>query len=217
MNYNINDIMPYIKNYDFGEYFTAREEDFLISSVDCEDELSFDWEDGASKLVIVPENKDYVIKIPFNAMYDNFLCEYYDYSQNYCTTEMYLYYKIANEENPIFAQFFLPLTYIEEFENWEIYIQPKCQIYNNLDENERSRSYSKNSFDKIKANKNVSYSTTLPLDWLAAVTEVLGDIDLVVEFINMLEKYDINQDLHSGNIGYYNGKPIILDYAGFYD
>ena len=57
MNYNINDILPYVENYEFDEYFTSREEDFLISSIDC-DELSFDWEDGASKLVIIPEDKD---------------------------------------------------------------------------------------------------------------------------------------------------------------
>lgn len=215
MNYNINDILPYVENYEFSEYFTSREEDFLISSIDC-DELSFDWEDGASKLVIIPEDKDYVIKIPFNASCDTFLCEYYDYSYNYCEKECNLYKKISFEENPLFTQFFLPLTKVREFENWEVYIQPKCQIYNHLEEEDRSKTYSKDSMMKVKS-KKLGYYTNLPDDWIAAVTEMLKDTKLVKEFIDMLQKYDITQDLHSGNIGYYNGKPVILDYAGFYD
>ena len=215
MNYNINDILPYVENYEFDEYFTSREEDFLISSIDC-DELSFDWEDGASKLVIIPEDKDYVIKIPFNAGYDTFLCEYYDYSYNYCEEECNLYEKISFEENPLFTQFFRPLTKVKEFEDWDVYIQPKCQIYNNLEEEDRSKSYSKDSMMKVKS-KKLRHYTNLPEDWLAAVTEVLKDVQLVREFILFLEEYDITQDLHSGNIGYYNNKPVILDYAGFYD
>ena len=215
MNYNINDILPYVENYEFSEYFTSREEDFLISSIDC-DELSFDWEDGASKLVIIPEDKDYVIKIPFNARYEDFLCEYYDYSYNYCEEECNLYEKISFEENPLFAQFFLLLTKVREFEDWDVYIQPKCQIYNNLEEEDRSKSYSKDSMMKVKS-KKLRHYTNLPEDWLAAVTEVLKDVQHVREFILFLEEYDITQDLHSGNIGYYNNKPVILDYAGFYD
>ena len=38
------------------------------------------------------------------------------------------------------------------------------------------------------------------------------------EFLRLndfLEWYDIN-DLHSGNIGYINGKLVFIDYAGYY-
>lgn len=211
MYYNINDIMPYVKNYNFGDYFSTKEEDFLVSSVECNDNLSFDWEDGASKLVIIPENTDFVIKIPFNSEYD--VDEYYEFSQNYCETEIDLYDRIV-DEYPMFAQFFLPLTRVEECREWDIYIQPKCQTYNDADENMKSNSYSKESLTKVKSDLG---GTGLPTDWMAAVTEVLEDINLVKEFINVLEMYDITQDLHRGNIGYCNGKPVILDYAGFYD
>lgn len=214
MYYNINDILPYVENYDFGEYFTAKEEDFLISSINCEDELSFDWEDGASKLVIIPEDKDYVIKIPFNG---NFYVDegYFNFSQNYCETEIDLYKRIA-DENPLFSQFFLPLTRVDEYNEWDIYIQPKCQAYHNAAEKDKSKSYSKDSLNKVR-NEKILYNSALPKDWLAAVTEILKDVELVKEFVDMLEEYDITQDLHMGNIGYCNGKPIILDYAGFYD
>lgn len=213
MNYNINDILPYVENYNFGEYFTTKEEDFLISSIDC-DELSFDWEDGASKLVIIPEDKDYVIKIPFNGNYyeDD---GYFNFSYNYCETEIELYERIF-EENPIFSQLFLPLTRVEEYREWDVYVQPKCQAYNNTNEKIRSKSYSKDSLNKVRS-EDMLYKSSLPKDWLAAVTEILGDVNLVKNFIIMLEEYDITQDLHNGNIGYYNGKPVILDYAGFYD
>lgn len=213
MNYNINDILPYVENYNFGEYFTTKEEDFLVSSVPCDDELSFDWEDGASKLVIIPEDKDYVIKIPFNGEYDEYNKKYYDFSYNYCETEIELYDKIF-KENPIFIQFFLPLIRVEEFRKWDVYIQPKCQAYNNTDERIRSKSYSKESLTKAE---KVVEDILLPTDWVAAVAEVLQDISLVMEFINILSKYDIMNDLHKGNIGYCNGKPVILDYANFYD
>ena len=108
MNYNINDILPYVENYNFGEFFTESEEDFLISCIKCDEAHDFDWEDGASKLVIIPEHDDFVIKIPFNGSYDWVDREYTDFSQNYCETEIDLYEKII-AENPIFAQFFLPL------------------------------------------------------------------------------------------------------------
>lgn len=217
MNYNINDIMPYIKNYDFGEYFTAREEDFLVSSVDCDDDLEFDWDCGATKMVVIPENMDYVIKIPFNGYYDEFEKKYYEYcySQNYCENEIELYNEIF-KENPLFAQFFLPLTRVEEFREWDVYIQPKCQIYNNMDYFERSNSYSKASLIKIKSD-DVLNCAGLPDDWLAAVAEVLDDIELVKKFINFLESHNITEDLHRCNIGYYEDKPVILDYAGYYD
>lgn len=214
MNYNINDIMPYIENYNFLEYFTSKEEDYLVSSIEVgDDRFNFDWEDGASKLVIIPENTDYVIKIPFNAAYNEFDNEYYEYSQNYCETEIELYDKIF-QENPLFIQFFLPLTRVEEYREWDVYVQPKCQAYNNTDEKIRSKSYSKESFTKAK---KVTQYLSLPTDWVAAVAEILKDISLVEEFIDILEEYDITQDLHRGNIGYCNGKPVILDYAGFYD
>lgn len=217
MYYNINDIMPYVENFEFLEYFTSKEEDYLVSSIEVgDDRFNFDWEDGASKLVIIPENTDYVIKIPFNATYDEFDNEYYEYSQNYCETEISLYNRILFEANPLFAQFFLPLTRVKEFENWDIYIQPKCQTYDDVSEEEKKHSYSQGSLMKVKS-KKLGFYVNLPDDWLAAVTEVLKNVQLVKEFISLLEEYDITQDLHRGNIGYCNGKPVILDYAGFYD
>lgn len=214
MNYNINDIMPYIENYHFSDSFSSRDEDFLISAINCEKCPSFDWNDGASKLVIIPDKENYVIKIPFNSGYDGY-DDKYDFSQNYCETEKDLYEKILKEE-PLFAQFFLPLTRIEEFTEYDIYIQPKCQVYFCTEEKERSLSYSEESLKKVKK-KIFNVDTNLPVDWIAALTEVLQDIYLVEEFFNFLGKYDIHQDLHKGNIGYYNNKPVILDYAGFYD
>ena len=212
MNYNINDIIPYVKNYNFGDFFTENEEDFLISAIDCENTSNFDWDDGASKLVIIPENCDYVIKIPFNGSYDSFEGCYTEFSQNYCETEIDLYEKIISE-NPVFAQFFLPLIKVEEFKKYNIYIQEKCHSYIDTDEKERQSSYSKESLTRaFEFQKH-----PLPLDWIAAVFENLKDETLFEEFIHVLEKYDITQDLHRGNIGYYKNKPIILDYAGFYE
>lgn len=213
MNYNINDILPFVKNFDFPEYFSSQEEDFLVSSI--EDGEEYDWEDGATKLVIIPENLDYVIKIPFNAIWDSFMTEYIYMSQDYCNTEMELYYKIE-KENPLFTQFLLPLTYVKEFSTYDIYIQPKCQSYINTSKKYREKTYSKKSLGKISSCRP-ELDTSLPNDWLAAVAEELGDVELVKEFLNLLEKYDMTQDLHHGNIGYCNGKPIILDYGSFYD
>ena len=217
MDYNINDILPYVENYTFDEYFSVHEEDFLISAIDCEKTPDFDWGDGASKLVIIPFDTDYVIKIPFNSNHNEFGATWEAfYTQDYCEKEVELYDSLAENENPIFLQFFLPLTRVKEFQNWEIYIQPKCEIYDNTDKWDRQNSYSKNSMDMVKSNACAELSS-LPEDWLAAVAEVLQDIGLVKEFIHILEEYGINQDLHRGNIGYCNGKPIILDYGGFDD
>ena len=219
MEYNINDIMPYVKNFNFDrDYFSTMEEDLLISSVD-ENAPEFDWEDGASKLVIIPNDKNYVIKIPFNAgcspnedMND---MEYYDFSQNYCETEVDLYNKIM-DENPLFAQFFLPLTRVEEFKEYSVYVQPKCSTYLKSKDDEIKSSYSAESLNKVTF-ANLDYKSSIPEDWVAGVLEILKDINLVQEFFDFLYKYDIMFDLHRGNIGYCNNRPIILDYAGFYE
>ena len=217
MNYNINDIMPYIENYEFGEYFSTREEDFLISSISCAECPNFDWDDGASKLVLIPEDKDYVIKIPFNSSHDEFDDSYYDMSRNYCEEEIDLYNKISMEGlGGIFSQFFLPLTRVEEFQEYDIYIQPKGQVYRQVPHEKRSHFYSQGSMSKVKSS-NLNHYTTLPDDWIAAVVEVLKDVHTVKKFFDILSKYDIDQDLHCGNIGYYNGKPVIIDYGSFYD
>lgn len=218
MNYNINDIMPYIENYEFGEYFSTREEDFFISAINCEECPNFDWNDGASKLVLIPEDKDYVIKIPFNSSHDEFDdgC-YYDMSRNYCEEEIDLYNKISMEGlGGVFSQFFLPLTRVEEFQDYDIYIQPKCQVYNQVSNEKRSHFYSPGSMSKVKSS-HLNHYISLPDDWIAAVVEVLKNIYLAKKFFEILSKYNIDQDLHRGNIGYYNGKPVILDYGGFDD
>ena len=213
MYYNINDILPFVDNYEFLEFFSSNEEDDFISSVRAEED--FDWNDGASKLVVIPEKLDYVIKIPFNSIYNIRYGDYTDMSQDYCTSEMELYEKVK-KENPLFANLLLPLTYVEEFTKYDIYIQSKCVTFLDSSVAERKSSYSKESLEKYKSSSLHKFNR-LPEEWMAAVFEYLGSEKLVQEFLNVLEKYDITQDLHNNNIGYVNGFPVILDYGSFYD
>ena len=51
--------------------------------------------------------------------------------------------------------------------------------------------------------------------WVHEFLEVYGE-DTFEEFTNFLTCFGIN-DLHSGNVGYWNNKPVIFDYSGYYE
>lgn len=222
----------------------------------------YDYSYGASKMVIIPEDSDFVVKIPFRGQllhdrrcyhntdtfqsfvkrnqsilllddeqsdflsnddeydeYDHFsilspLSGAYDYvtetdyEYDYCGVEEQLYLKA---EEAGLASLFAKTEYINTINGYEIYIQQKCDC----DYRGSGRSYSEEdekSTTVVQSLREDSYSSSFALCWLIDVYNTYGEEML----INLLEfEQEWLRDMHYGNYGYRNGKPIILDYSGF--
>ena len=72
MDFDPNEITRYVESFhlNYWEGFTESDVDDFVSSIDTKRVPEFDYDAGATKLVIMPENRDYVIKIPFSGLYN---------------------------------------------------------------------------------------------------------------------------------------------------
>lgn len=115
MTYDINEIFNYTMSFQLNadEGFTEDDVDDFINSIDFNKVPEFDYEVGATKLVIIPYTRDYVIKIPFSGRYSCgeyipfSMAEDNDWGDNYCEAERLLYEE-AKEKG--YAQFFYLLN-----------------------------------------------------------------------------------------------------------
>lgn len=207
---------------------------------------SLDWEvlksrginsftdEGISKYAIVMSDIDCVLKIPFNGMkgiYEkwNSAKETYernskghivttetfypftdadsDYGDNYCEAELRRY-EAAVEAGLDFL--FAPVEYITTVNGYKIYSQPCCTMFfskhDSVCTDEATTAYSicsENHYDCFNE------------CWLTEVLEEYGE-QTFIKFMDFLEEYAIN-DLHADNVGYYNGKPVLVDYSGYWE
>lgn len=220
MTYNINEIKDLLSFFN-PEHFTDEDVDFFIDELNQQNCVpEFNWEAGATKCVIIPNNYDYVIKIPFDGEinYEENEEGNFRYYYNGGGTEGWDYCELENEywidiiQHSDFSQFFLCPKSID-VGNWPVYIQPKIVPCN---ENIKERYKSIDSVYKVRTESKMYNHTRLPDVWLAACLENLeGDIEKLDEFIIFLK--DNFSDLHEGNIGYLGNQAVILDYAGFND
>ena len=205
---------------DEDSYF---DDEWLVCQLDdiCEDA---NIEYGISKVVIIPEEGNFVIKIPFNGMYYHYWDEeadcydgaefsYYHEacapdSSDYCWDEVI---KIEKACEMGFDKLFPATSFLMEKDGHRVYIQEKVRTVGhfnpgNISEDSRKRAESLN-FHYKKCN-NI---------WRAAVIEFYGE-DYWVAFCDWDFRSDVNilSDMHSGNYGYdMEGHPIILDASGF--
>ena len=186
--------------------------EYLFSQLDTEEESS--W--GATKFVIFPENKNIVIKIPFNGFYkydSEEQEEYFDpfFLSDYCAKEAAIYKKA---ERKGIKKLFAKTKYGGMTSNNEtpFYISERVFCYENFyeEENFKDKKPSKESFEKAKKNS----INGLPSRWLAIAYEYYGDT-IVKKLLDFIAEEDIN-DLHDGNVGFRkNGAPVIFDYSGY--
>lgn len=170
---------------------------------------------GASKMVIVPFNKDYVIKIPFTHIYtyDSDEEEYYfegEVKVDICALEDEIYAGASKELQSIL----MPNIYIGKFNNRvPIYIQKKidtlgCErdgaaiLYNNT--NMASR--------RIVRYISAHFYCSITSDSLAPMLHTLG----ITKMKKLLNELGDLSDLHRGNWGFLkDGSLAIIDYGGF--
>lgn len=183
------------------------------------DDFKYDWKEGASKLVIIPYDADYVIKIPYNGqyrrstkMFEQFLSANGtdNYFWDYCLTET-LVWKLAKIEH--IHKAFAKERMIGMINGHPIYIQQRVEIFSDLDE-----CYAD---DEIKREKTKDYCEKKGLvtfyeevlNWQADALEYYGpkQFDKIMSFI----KRNSIGDFHNSNLGYFGTKPVFVDYSDF--
>lgn len=202
----------------------------------------YDWtyDAGISKCVLIFDNLDYVIKIPFYAEW--FEGEEIDYDEendepiyedgytadypfegievegyvkenhwDYCETESLLYK--AAEKNGV-AEYFAETIHIGYAKDWPIYAQTRACMF--CSEDSRTTRSRKNYTDEEKETVKTIRSTTnfyLDDEWLMDFIAFWGQARLM-QLIQFCNEYFID-DLHNGNIGYVCGAPCLIDYSSY--
>lgn len=218
MYYDIEVVKKYLESFtEFGLNcyggFSEDDVDNFVSSIDFNTVPDFEWEVGATKLVIIPIEEDYVIKIPFNGSwkYGDFF--YFNgaessFCDDYCEAELNIYEQAKQKG---YERFFMPLVRVDCGVEYPVYVQQKVESY----ESEGEKNYfSKASKERIKNSKKARF-LTLPLEWKCCCLDSFNSIEEFDEFITFLCTEEINMDLHRGNIGFLNKQAVILDYGGY--
>ena len=196
-------------------------EDIFTSFVD---NLPIDFiaDSGATKAVIIPPKENFVIKIPFQGFigecynhdkecwedefvsYDN--AYYSDSGWDYCLSEVEIYMRAIEAG---VQQIFAKTDFITTVDGHPIYIQEKAEIFN-----QRDHFHSREQLRKTRE-KTKNYYCEANEDWLTDVLEYYGE-DIFLDFLRFVDDLQIT-DLHSGNLGYIDKRPVITDYSGYHE
>ena len=196
-------------------------EDKVLSNLP--DDLKYHYEYGATKLVIILPDCDFVIKIPFSGSYqeiyqgktDSYEEEYIDFENagfedcewDYCKVEVNRY-NLA--KNIGIEKYFAKTECIGMINNYPIYIQQKAEIFAEV-KDLNSYSEEKKSSTREKCDKEDLWCFNDC--WLSDLLDYCGD-KIFSFFMSFIKDNDFD-DLHSSNIGYINGVPVLVDYSGF--
>lgn len=182
-------------------------------------ELNCSIENGLSKLVLVFNDLDFVIKIPFigedeeefynsqeSLQYENDK-DYNFFDWDYCGTE-YLIYQIAKEFEV--EKMFLETKPLDEINGLPVYIQEKAIVGKSqmIQPSEKS----KQKYSELLNKGEIPY-----YDVMQSFIEYYGDL-IIDKFTKFLERVNLG-DLHSGNIGVsrFDNRPIMFDYSGYFE
>lgn len=190
-----------------NEYLTQTHEP--LSFDDCEyiaERTGAHLSHGETRWCFWFDDCDMVIKIPR-----------FDHGRNfdYCMRELHNYEK-ARAYNV--ERILLPIEYIGEYGSVSVYLQPRF-TYSHDDMSARDSRVLREKLNNIPRRSKVLSSSLNNLyswvdrEWYARVLQLYGK-----KFLASFEKFSVEaklNDLHNGNIGWRNGRPIILDYAGY--
>lgn len=158
-------------------------------------------DNGASKLIFIFNNHDYVIKVPFNS-----------YVFNYCAREVDNYKKACQEQ---LEYFFAPIFYLGISHNLPIYAMKKAVT----GEKEIEQRFSAVS-DKVLSLNNKQYEPSIYYNWCSLKMKALFEYEYSLSDYGrlggFLQRNNIN-DIHYNNIGFIENKPVIIDYSGCFE
>lgn len=157
---------------------------------------------GETKIAIVLENVDKVVKIPF------------DVKTDLCKVEATIY-KAAVEAG--LENYFVKTEFYGSYEDvMPIYLQDVA--YTNEDE------FSIRLYNCIKEEMGYRVDEEISCKEEDRIWDSVGDLDdtekLTYLFcdermVDFCDKYCIN-DIHEGNVGYDSGEPVLIDFSGYF-
>lgn len=194
MDYNID-------NFNQDDFYTLFGTVKKLFEDSC---YNFTIESGWSKAVIIPAEGNFVFKIPLMFDVNNYNC----LTANYCDEEV-SQYKEAKIEGLEYA--FVKTVPFDEMKikygaPLPFYIQDKVEVFDKW-----------GKCDKIYDEMSEKYENTLRLPslWIEDFCNAYG-VESFEDFGIFVCNSGIN-DLHSGNVGYLDGMPVVFDYSGYFE
>ena len=212
MTFDVDEILNLFQGFNFRYGLDDSRMDELAAFL-LNKNFPFTYNFGTTKAVIIPKDKDYVIKIPFNGYYD-LNNEFFSFEAanekdgwDYCKEEADRYKKISNNVlKDCFAETYL-VGYIHDY---PIYIQEKCSPYEHKNAKTKEAKKTMRTYLNHHTSRNMCLNTNWCIDFLSYYGEVIFNY-----FLHFIEEYDWGDDLSYDNVGYKAGRPIVIDYAGF--
>lgn len=196
-------------NYSTGSMFCNDEVIEFKDDIFIVDGDAWYFRCGASKMVLICDDYDEVIKIPFTGMYYEEYEDATEYQQDYIDTENVLY----EESSETLRKILLKNTFVMKYGELPIYTQKRIKMNflqkfsNNTDLVDPIMTrYVKKLIDEDNRHPNDLPATYFLVDIMKYFGEEGRDIIRQIEF----------DDMNNLNYGYMNdGCPVIFDYAGF--
>lgn len=190
----------------YGYGYEHQVESWLNSHFDYLKEIHCRVTSGATRVVVIPEGEDWVLKFGFN---DPSLIRDYNRleAQNY-----------AAATNRGLEDFFAASYYFEEVCGVDIYVQEHVWV----DDDAVSDSFYNYTIDNFYSHRDLdddrtqeeAWEDSYSLDNEDRVYAMLGDQKRVDDLVNFINAFEIN-DLHSANWGYRDEQPVLIDYSGY--
>lgn len=182
----------------------------------------FSYDKGATKGVLIFEQLNFVIKIPFTSSgdeeeyynedgernYDSY--EYFcgadaDEEWNYCEAEAIKFTRAKEEGLGIC---FAETRKITEIDCYPIYIQEFAKIFSYGESK-----HTKEDETKVNSICNSKDFSVFNLEWLSDALVFFGE-EIFYKLVDFIKRLGIN-DLHNANLGYINDRPVLVDYSSF--
>lgn len=215
-------ILSIIKDYcDLEELTNESFYDKVAYYFDYKYNGSFAWDKGVTKGVLIFRKLGFVLKFPFVGYVEEEDEECYgeeiSYFNNadtldgwdYCSAEVNRYQeaKKAGIEN-----LFLEIKQIDKIDGYPIYYQEYAIPYSEgTSSSNESQRHIANNLCKIK-----KVAMFINREWLGDIINVFS-INTLEKFLIFIKDFDIDDDLHIGNIGYQGDRPIVIDYGSYND
>lgn len=221
------DVLNLFKHCDFNT--ELNETNFEMAVLDyLPQNFEYKYYYGASKLVLLPKEANFVIKIPFNGIYQTYYddddneCSDFKENENacndnyfywdYCATEVLAYRRAKSCH---VERAFCKTVLVGFVKKHPIYIQEKAVPYCNIHDYDDNFCYPTERSLKVRKS-----AEELGLEdcwwnpvWQTDAFEYYGKKQYQ-RLIKFIDDYCI-EDLHSGNIGYIGSRPILFDYSGW--
>ena len=214
------DLDEILEALSYGTFDENDEADFYPAVVQPFSEKykkPFDYATGATKGVLIFEQLGFVIKIPFccnSEDYDDYYecCNYFtgadtDNGWDYCEVEADKYQR-AEEEG--ISMCFAKTEKIGEIDGYPIYMQELASIYKNVNYQSLHTEEDSRQVNSICDSNNFYMFN---IEWLSDAFHFYGE-KIFHKLLEFIRTVGIN-DLHDGNIGYIENRPVLVDYSSF--